>query len=41
MQNGFGPYGIITSGEVFATLILLCGVITAMLIMAYRTRRHA
>jgi hypothetical protein len=41
MEHGFGPYGIITNGEVFGTLIVAVAAICAMLVMAYRTRRHA
>jgi len=36
-----GPHGIITGGEVLATVIVGLGMLCAMLLMAYRTRGHA
>jgi len=41
MTKGFGPYGIITNGEVFITLVVAAAALCAMLYMAYRTRSHA
>ena len=37
-MHGYGPYDIISSGEIAATLIMLVVGFTAMLFMAYRTR---
>jgi hypothetical protein len=40
MQHGFGPYGIVSPGEVFATLAVLCLALAAVTWMAYLTRRR-
>lgn len=39
MGDGFGPYGIIGSGEVAATLTVIALAMIAFVWMAYRTRR--
>jgi hypothetical protein len=38
MEHGLGPYGIISIGEVAATLTVLTMALCAMLWMAYRNR---
>lgn len=41
MNKGFGPYGVISTGEIIATLVVLTLALTAFVWMAYRTRRSA
>jgi hypothetical protein len=39
MANGFGPYNIISSGEIVATAAVLLFAVVAFVWMAYRTSR--
>jgi hypothetical protein len=39
MNNGFGPYGVVSAGEILGTLVILIAALLAGTWMAYRTRR--
>jgi len=40
MPHGFGPYGVVTAGELFGSLGILGLALVAMAVMGYRTRTH-
>ena len=40
MANGFGPYGVIGTGEIIGSLVMLAVAASAFVWMAWRTRGH-
>jgi uncharacterized protein (TIGR03382 family) len=39
MNTGFGPYGVVSAGEIFGTLVILAVALLALAWMGQRTRR--
>ncbi len=40
MSHGFGPYNIISAGEIVATVTVFTLAVAAFVWMAYKTRRN-